>query len=1000
MTEKEKEREELLKRLLKNILEERLSRLEKRNIQQTNDIKFEKDVYRKQELLVDKLCSIKIESKKQENKINKERGKRIRDRGRDVTPNNLRAFHKRNNSIKKPERKIRNMTTDIKTRKRGPEKKENTKAEIRGTKKIVKNNNNISSYIMGTNSNGNKNRRNRYENNNNNERTKLSKKAKTPDIRKINKPNERKTKKVNNDIESNLKLIDSKIEEKKEHVPIEEKKENVPIEEKKENVPIEEKKENVPIEDKKEHVPIEEKKEEKKEEIKIEKKPEKEPFNSDNLIQENINTIIKITMSKVNFNYNETNYFVQCNSEDKMKDIISKFLGKINKDRKNLGFLYNGQIINEALSFNQCANRLDRSRNYMSVLVIQGQDSNDSINLKKSNYIICPDCNENALLSIKDFNLSIEGCNSGHKTKNLELKELEKTQMIDQSQIFCDICHISKSNVDENKFFFCIKCKQKLCPGCKDIHNEQHKDYIKEYDDSQFYCQIHCIGYTFYCLDCKKDLCELCRQEHDNHNIITYDSITPDINIRGNELRDTKDKIYHLKTKVNGMIYQLNNLNKNLDTYFDIYDNIVTNTDIKKRNFCLLKTVNNIKKYNSNFIGNITEIIKDDNMKSQFTDIISLQSKIDFNRFTKKNQPREIRIDEEEKNTNNNSENDNNIRSISDKYENFNINKMKELQSFKVQYRIFHLLVLNDGRILTIQLFESDETEEYESYSYKLCVYSVKNGFVCDINMDFYHVIEIYKMDDGNIILAKHKSKEEYIKIIKVNKNYIEEIFNLEKTSREILKLSEDKFLINVVLSKEQYWDDTIVSLGPDNRHFKFTCEQELYTYNNNKLIPYKNIEKLNKDENINNALQIDENEYIFYGKNEDFKFLLFYDIEKALTIKKLKVSDTDKHDFDMLLINRDKLIVRGDESIVLIDTKNREIIEEYKMNLFINHMIFLNEKVFLDKNEWFSLSQYEFENLKTLKLKERIEFNVDLMLKYPGNKIIICCDKKIAIYG
>ena len=284
MTEKEKEREELLKILLKNILEERLSRLEKRNIQQANDIKFEKEAYRKQELLVNKLCSIKIEPKKPQNKSNNERGKRIRDRGRDVTPNNIRAFNKRNNSIKRPERKIRNMTPDIKIRKRLGEKKDNTKTEIRGTKKNVKNNNNIPSYMMGTNSNANKNRRNRYDNN---EKSRLSKKAKTPDIGRRNKPNERKTKKVNNDIENNLKLIDLKIDDMKEHVPIEEKKE------------------------------------EKKEEIKIEKKPAKEPFNFDNFIQE------KIIKTFIQFLDTETRYnFLSCNKklikyiQDKLSDSL------------------------------------------------------------------------------------------------------------------------------------------------------------------------------------------------------------------------------------------------------------------------------------------------------------------------------------------------------------------------------------------------------------------------------------------------------------------------------------------------------------------------------------------------------------------------------------------------------------------------------------------------------------------------------------------------------
>jgi len=82
MTEKEKE--EILKKLLKNLLEERLSRLEKRNNEQTKDIKLEKDSYNKQELLVIKLCSIKIEQKKlNQKKNNNERNTGFRDRNKD-----------------------------------------------------------------------------------------------------------------------------------------------------------------------------------------------------------------------------------------------------------------------------------------------------------------------------------------------------------------------------------------------------------------------------------------------------------------------------------------------------------------------------------------------------------------------------------------------------------------------------------------------------------------------------------------------------------------------------------------------------------------------------------------------------------------------------------------------------------------------------------------------------------------------------------------------------
>ena len=91
-----------------------------------------------------------------------------------------------------------------------------------------------------------------------------------------------------------------------------------------------------------------------------------------------------------------------------------------------------------------------------------------------------------------------------------------------------------------------------------------------------------------------------------------------------------KKKIYKLKSFINGMINQLNNLNKNLDTYFEIYNNIISNFDINKKNNEQIQNICNTKKFNTNFMRLITEIINDNNLKSQFTSIINLQSKIDF----------------------------------------------------------------------------------------------------------------------------------------------------------------------------------------------------------------------------------------------------------------------------------------------------------------------------------------------------------------------------------
>jgi hypothetical protein len=58
-------KEELLKKLLKNILDERIKLLEKRTSQQFDDINYEKNIYNNQIELISKLSSINIKKDSQ-----------------------------------------------------------------------------------------------------------------------------------------------------------------------------------------------------------------------------------------------------------------------------------------------------------------------------------------------------------------------------------------------------------------------------------------------------------------------------------------------------------------------------------------------------------------------------------------------------------------------------------------------------------------------------------------------------------------------------------------------------------------------------------------------------------------------------------------------------------------------------------------------------------------------------------------------------------------------
>ena len=170
-------KEESLKNLLKNLLEERLSHLEKRNSNQLKDLKLEKETYQKQELLVKKLCSIKIEPKKSKATKNIKNNKISINKTRDKTPNNLRIVRK--NSIKKDIKRSKTpdiQKRNIKTQKKEKEPLKKVKSNINIIKKNpkVKNIAKIKQFSI-------------KDNNKNNITTKIVQKAHTPDVKKINK---------------------------------------------------------------------------------------------------------------------------------------------------------------------------------------------------------------------------------------------------------------------------------------------------------------------------------------------------------------------------------------------------------------------------------------------------------------------------------------------------------------------------------------------------------------------------------------------------------------------------------------------------------------------------------------------------------------------------------------------------------------------------------------------------------------------------------------------
>ena len=55
----------------------------------------------------------------------------------------------------------------------------------------------------------------------------------------------------------------------------------------------------------------------------------------------------------------------------------------------------------------------------------------------KSKIIICPQCNENIKINIKDYKINLFECKNKHKINKIFFNEFENTQLIDLTKIKC-----------------------------------------------------------------------------------------------------------------------------------------------------------------------------------------------------------------------------------------------------------------------------------------------------------------------------------------------------------------------------------------------------------------------------------------------------------------------------------------------------------------------------------------------------------------------------------
>ena len=313
-------------------------------------------------------------------------------------------------------------------------------------------------------------------------------------------------------------------------------------------------------------------------------------------------------MVEIIFNYNQVDTIIQANLNDSFDKIIQKFINKSQLDINSIYFVSNGQKLRNNEKISNIINESEKlyKRKIILVLSINSTINDDNTNMTKSKDIICPICKEICIYEIGDHKIKLYGCKNGHILDNIKLDYFNSKQNIDTSEIKCDKCkNQSKSNTFNNEFFICFECKMNLCPLCKSIHDKTHT--IINYDNKNYICNKHNEAFVKYCKKCKIDLCLSCINEHKNHEFFSYEDELIDIKDLRNKMNNLNMVINKFKMNLEEIINKLKKLQDNLDTYYNINNDILNNYEINKyKNYNLLKNLQNINNNIDNEIDKLT----------------------------------------------------------------------------------------------------------------------------------------------------------------------------------------------------------------------------------------------------------------------------------------------------------------------------------------------------------------------------------------------------------
>ena len=331
-------------------------------------------------------------------------------------------------------------------------------------------------------------------------------------------------------------------------------------------------------------------------------------------------------MAQVEFSFKGVSTIIQCNLDEKMKDIFQKFIDKTQIINKKIFYSYDGKTeINKELTFEEVASPEDKTKNKMNIIVLENKLESDLEKkvIIKSKNIICPECKENIKMEIKNFKINLYECQNGHKMENILLNEFEYLQNKDLNSRKCDICN----KINNDNFYKCLTCNNNICPLCTSNHCKNHK--IINYDDKYYLCKKHNEKYITYCDNCKINLCALC-EPHKSHNKITYSVVLPNKEELFEKKKELKDKIYLINNDIKVLINILNSVMNNINIYYKINEDIIDNYNNNENlNYETIYYLNQFKADDS-ILNELNKIIECNNIKDKFNNIFNIYTKMNI----------------------------------------------------------------------------------------------------------------------------------------------------------------------------------------------------------------------------------------------------------------------------------------------------------------------------------------------------------------------------------